>query len=129
MLKRLSVLLSALAVAVLLAAAPAQAQTLGQVIDATWPENEEAMATAIAYRESGGVADAYNPSSGAFCLFQLLPSTAAGIGADYSALADPYYCSAQAARLQDLYGWSPWAATYGAYYYSPYMSATPITYY
>lgn len=83
-----------------------------QIIRATWPDHEEDAALAVAYRESGLYPAAYNPSSGAYCLFQFLPSTAYGIGADYASLADPWYCSAQAARLQDLMGWSPWAATY-----------------
>jgi soluble lytic murein transglycosylase-like protein len=79
------------------------------IVRATWPDDEEDYAIAIAACESGFVPDAYNPSSGAYGIFQFLPSTAAAIGADYASLSDPHYASVQAARLQDMYGFSQWA--------------------
>jgi len=91
------------------APALSNADTLEQVIAATWPANEQAEAIGVAYEESGGNPTALNPS-GAYCLFQLMPETAAGMGANYEALSDPYYCSKVAAQLQDAYGWGPWVA-------------------
>lgn len=78
------------------------------IIRATWPADEADYAIAIAACESGFESDAYNSSSGAYGIFQFLPSTAAAMGADYSQLSDPYYASVQAARLQDAYGWQQW---------------------
>lgn len=79
------------------------------IIRATWPADEAEYAISIAACESGFVTDAYNPSSGAFGIFQFLPSTAAAIGADYSQMSDPYYASTQGARLQDAFGWQQWS--------------------
>jgi hypothetical protein len=118
--KLLSSLARACAVALILlflssgqeAEAQSSPEEVEAIIRATWPDHEEETALAIAYRESGLDPLAYNPTSGAFCPFQILPSTADAIGADHASLADPVYCSLTAARLQDLMGWSPWALTY-----------------
>lgn len=95
-------ILFVLAVMLLGLAAPAQADTLGQVVRATWPADLAPTATGVAYLEGGGnFADGY-------CGFGIIPSTAAAYNIN-TASSDPYYCSQQAYRIyQDAGGWSPW---------------------
>lgn len=116
-------LLAVLAVSLMMVLAPsAQAHEIApsaemsgsveEIIYQTWPAEEAAYAVQVAACESGLGADIYNESSGAYGIFQMLPSTAAGMGVDYSALADPYYASVTAAQLQDAYGWGQWVCAY-----------------
>lgn len=106
---RRALIFIALIVILVLPLTVANADTLAQVIGATWPAEAQSEAIGIAYEESGGNPVAQNPS-GAYCLFQIMPETAAGLGVDYSSLADPYYCSRAAAKLYSMYGWAPWTA-------------------
>lgn len=52
--------------------------------------------------------NAYNPASGAYGIFQFLPSTAYGNGFDYYAMSDPYYAARAAYILKERWGWSQW---------------------
>jgi hypothetical protein len=66
-------------------------------------------AVGVAYEESGGRADARNPS-GAYGLFQVMPETAKGVGANYSKLGDPIYNSQVGKKVYDMQGWGAWVA-------------------
>lgn len=82
--------------------------TIGGVVQSTWSDDSEwEQAAAIAYRESNGYASVVS-EAGATGLFQIMPSTAEGIGGDPGQLTDPMYNSQLAADLQDQMGWSPW---------------------
>jgi hypothetical protein len=124
MMQRMALLLSAMFLALCLAT-PAHADTIGDVVAATWSAEDYEMAVAVSYAEAGGQADAWNPASDAFCMFQITPIAAVEVGANYGALADPYYCSAQAAYLHSLYGWYPWTAAATAYY-EPWMADVSV---
>jgi hypothetical protein len=75
------------------------------------------MATAVVLAESGGCADTQNPS-GATGLFQIMPSTAQGLGRDPSMLTDPNYNVNTAFLLwrsnikNGKPGWWSWATVY-----------------
>jgi hypothetical protein len=111
---RVAVLLVTCAALSTFGAEETQAQTYAAagdaeaIIRATWPDHEEDIAIAVAACETGLGEDVLNEASGAYGLFQMLPSTAYAMGTDYSLLGDPYYASQEAARLQDEMGWSPW---------------------
>lgn len=81
-----------------------------EMIHSVFPEDAWDMAETVASRESGGNPLAYN-SSGASGIFQIMPSTAEGIGGDADRLFDAAYNIALAAKLYDLQGWAPWAET------------------
>ena len=92
---------------------PAQAQTEAEAaIRYHFPAYEEDYAVAIAECETGLGADIYNEASGAYGIFQFLPSTSYALGFDHSAMADPYYSAYAASILQDMYGWGQWACAY-----------------
>lgn len=129
--RRLLLVLVLASLLALLASAPAQAQTVSDVVRSTWSDPAEwETAEAVLLAESGGV-ECATGYYGDYGLFQFTPGTAAGFGTDYWRLGtDVYYASAEAARLQDALGWKPWVAyTSGAYLRhwgaGPY---TPITF-
>ena len=87
----------------------AEADTLEEVVYATWPAEAADQAIGVAYEEGGGNNYAINPTSGACTTWQFLPSTAAGLG--YSCdhlMADPYLASRVAAMLYAEQGFTPW---------------------
>ena len=68
----------------------------------------------VIQRESGGNAQAVNPSSGAGGLYQFLPSTWAGLGYSGSPQNAPVSVQNQAfAKLYAQAGTSPWAPSDG----------------
>lgn len=79
-------------------------------------------ATAIALAESGGRTDARNPSSNARGLWQILPSTAREVGADWSKLDDPAYNAHAAHQVYKRQGWGAWS-TYNSGAYKRYLTA------
>lgn len=87
-------------------------QDIEAIIDATWPDYAQDYAKTIAWRESGYDPYAFNPYSGATCLFQFMPETYAAYGYTYYDMLDPWTCSAAAAELYQDYGWSPWVTAY-----------------
>lgn len=66
-------------------------------------------AVGVMYEESGFNARAQNPS-GARGLFQIMPGTASGVGANYDQLYDPLYNSSTGKAVYDAQGWGAWDA-------------------
>lgn len=76
-----------------------------------FPKSKRDTAIGVAWEESGGRANAKNPSSSAYGLFQFLKSTAQGMGLSYKKMGDPIYASKAANTLSKQgHDWSPWAA-------------------
>lgn len=113
-----------LAVALLVAlialgvAAPAQAETIHDVVSATWPAPLVSQAEQIKYHEGGPY---FNDG---YCGFGIIPSTAYIYGLNTYAM-DPYSCSAAAYQIYLDAGWGAWT-TYG--WYTPGAEYTPIIY-
>ena len=113
MLRRMALCLTVAAFAAIFASEAPQAQTEAEAaIRYHFPAYEEDIAVSIAACESGLGADIYNEASGAYGIFQFLPSTSYALGFDHSAMADPWYAAWAASRYQDIAGWSPWACAY-----------------
>jgi uncharacterized protein (DUF3084 family) len=84
--------------------------TLGEAVSqGDWPSNLQRTAVGVAWEESSANASAQNPS-GARGLFQIMPQTAAGVGADYGRLTDPIYNSATGLKVYNAQGWGAWVA-------------------
>lgn len=86
--------------------------TIGEAVKGGgFPANLVPHGSGIVGRESGGKADARNPSSTAYGLWQELQSTAESTGFSWSKLGDPIYASKAAYALYKQSGWQPWAAS------------------
>jgi hypothetical protein len=84
--------------------------TLGEaVLKGGWPTSLAQKAVGVAWEESGANASAQNPS-GARGLFQIMPQTAKGIGANYGKLKDPIYNSSAGYKVYKSQGWGAWVA-------------------
>jgi hypothetical protein len=123
MLKRLALLVSTVAIAMIVASpGVAQAQVHPAEAEAAiryhFDWDEEDFAVAVSDCETGLGADIYNDYSGAHGILQIMPSTAYEMGYDYSALSDPWYAAWAAKDLHDyteslgMWGFQPWACAY-----------------
>ncbi len=83
--------------------------TIGEALSqGGWPSNLLVPASSTVWHESTGNAKAQN-ASGARGLMQIMPGTAAGVGADYSKLYDPIYNTSTGKKVYDQAGgWGPW---------------------
>lgn len=99
----------------------ASAETIHDVVSATWPAPLVDDAEQIAYHEGGGIVN------DGYCGWGLIPSTQALLNLNPYRMDNPYYCSSQAYRLYRMMGgFYPWT-TWG--WYTPGAQYTPITYY
>jgi hypothetical protein len=91
--------------------------TIGKALQqGGWPGDLVTPASGIVWRESRGNARAQNPS-GARGLMQIMPQTAAGVGANYGQLYDPVYNTSTGWRVyQQAGGFAPWVAPPGGDY-------------
>lgn len=77
-----------------------------------FPAKDASTAAAVAMAESGGDSTVVSKGAGAVGLWQILPSTAKGVGQSDSVnmLKNPLYNATTAAKIYKRYGWTQWDA-------------------
>lgn len=96
----------------------AKAETIHDVVSATWPAELVPVAEQIKYHEGGPY---FNDG---YCGWGIIYSTQAVYGSAYG--LDPYQCSEMAYQIFLDVGWGAWT-TYG--WYDPAAAYTPVKYY
>lgn len=74
----------------------------------TYVTGAYAIPTYVVMCESGGNPTAVNPSSGAYGLYQIIPSTAAAYGCDLSTIAGQHSCAREILANQGPSAWTCW---------------------
>lgn len=84
----------------------------GWALSGGFPAKDASIAAAVAMAESGGDSTVVSKGAGAVGLWQILPSTARGVGQSDSVnmLKNPLYNATTAAKIYKRYGWTQWDA-------------------